>query len=118
MKNIQTFDDFVNEAKKPITIDELEKFLKANFKNDGDKNHYNIGTDKNASKDENPVHVWIDYDIFTKRGYARAEGEIFFDLDAQSWFDNFLGGGEIGTLANVKKIVNKEIRDEKKQIAG
>lgn len=120
----ETFDKFFNEAKAPITIDQLEKFLKSKFKNKGDKETYDIvrgdepGSPGGTMDDEYEMDVAIGYNVHTKEGHARAEDDIFFDIGQQMWYDNWLEGGDMKSLPNVEKIVKKHIKDAKKEITG
>ena len=113
----------LNEA-ADITSDQLDKFLKSKFKNKGDKETYDIVVTSQDSRnddddeDDYVTDVAIGYDVHTKAGHVRAEDDVFFDLDQQKWFDNWLNGGDMKSLPNVEKIIKKHIRDAKKQITG
>lgn len=119
------FDESIDEAKAPITIDQLEKFLKSNFKNKGDKEKYDIVVNKNDTSDRDDyeegdtlMQVAIGYDVHTKKGHVRAKDDIFFDVNQQLWYDNWGEGGRITTLPNLLKVIKNHIRDEKKEITG
>jgi hypothetical protein len=118
MTNIQSFDEFISEAKKDVTAEELRNFLEATYKSDGDKKKYSIEVDKLADRDENPAHVTFSYDLYTKKGHARASEDIHFDLNTQTWFDNYTDGGDMKGLSGTKAAINKHIRTEKKEITG
>ena len=120
---VHNLEESVNEA-ADITSDQLDKFLKSKFKNKGDKETYDIVVTSQDSRnddddeDDYVTDVAIGYDVHTKAGHVRAEDDIFFDLDQQKWFDNWLNGGDMKSLPNVEKIIKKHIRDAKKQITG
>jgi len=105
----------VNEAAADITSDQLDKFLKSKFKNKGDKETYDIVVTSQDSRnddeeDDYATDVAIGYDVHTKAGHVRAEDDIFFDLDQQKWFDNWLNGGDMKSLPNIEKIIKNHIK--------
>ena len=110
--------ELVNEAKKDVTAEELKKFLEDTYKSEGDAKKYDVELDPNADKDEFPAHVTFSYDVVSKKGYVRASNDIFFDLNDQTWFDQYNDGGPMKGLNGVKSMINKHIRDEKKAITG
>ena len=120
----QIMSESLNEAAADITSDQLDKFLKSKFKNKGDKETYDIVVTSQDSRndddeeDDYVTDVAIGYDVHTKAGHVRAEDDVFFDLDQQKWFDNWLNGGDMKSLPNVEKIIKNHIKKAKKGITG
>jgi hypothetical protein len=119
LNNIRTFSDFVslNEAKAIPTMYEIEKFLNSKYKSDA-KKKYEVLVDEDAGDGEFAAHVTFSYDVFTKKGYVRAASDVFFNVEEQSWQNQYLDGGEYNSLADIAKIINKEIKEDKKGITG
>lgn len=113
MKNLRTFEQFVNESvneAKELTQEDLITFLKGKFK-DGKNKTYKIDP-SDGEYDMTVSWKW------TKKGYVPSTGDIFISLEDYDWIDNYGGGDRWTNKGQLVSQIKKHISSDAKSIFG
>jgi len=124
MKNVPSYNEFVNEAKitnntrfaDVTSIEDLAGFIEKKFKSNA-KNSYTV--------EINDDQVWLWYDVATRKGYVKATGNVVIDIDSTTLYrrDGFgiIHSGFAGRyddLGLLLDLIKEYIKDDKKSITG
>ena len=124
MKNVPSYNEFVNEAKITNTTrfadvtstKDLAGFIEKKFKSNA-KNSYSV--------EINDDQVWLWYDVTTRKGYVKATGNVVIDAESTTLYrrDGFgiIHSGFAGRyddLGLLLDLIKEYIKDDKKSITG